>query len=238
MGLPTSKLLPEAGRPETSAGLVGKTRLGSLFGLAIGWEGRERLGHAAGIELRVVQDANLGESSSLHDAADKESKCLFNVDLETGTRLHEAAASFAGPIKAHGGGHLTALLQIALVARYDFDRRNCSGCGAVDLTWLEACFECAFCVVTASFRLHVNEVVKVLQSLERITRRYIIDHEKGICPEVGRRPHAAVLLLASRVCQGEMIRRAIDATSDAVRVLDGGIILGRPLRTDQSESNG
>ena len=62
--------------------------------------------------------------------------------------------------------------------------------------------------------------------------------QEGVGAEIGRRPHAAVLLLAGRVGEGEVVRGAVDAARDAVGVLDRGVIFRRPLRADEAQRDG
>lgn len=224
---PRSTLLPVSRRATAAAAVV------------IGERG-ERLGHAAGVHLGVVEDAHLGEVAALHDAADEQGKRLLNVDLEAGARLHEAASALAGPVEAHGGGHGAALLQVALVARDDFDggddfaAAGSRSSGGV----CDAGFSGPFRIVQPRLGFHVNQVIKVLQRVEGVARGDVVDEKKGVGAEVGGRPHAAVLLLAGGVGEGEVVGGAVDAAGDGVVVLNGRVVLGGPLGTDEAESDG
>lgn len=93
-------------------------------------------------------------------------------------------------------------------------------------------------VVEARVGLHVDQLVEVAQGLEAVGRRDVVDEQEGVGAEVRRRPHAAVLLLAGRVRQREVVRRAVDAPRDAVAILDGRVVLGRPLRVHEAQRDG
>lgn len=93
-------------------------------------------------------------------------------------------------------------------------------------------------VVEARVGLHVDQLVEVAQGLEAAGGRDVVDEQEGVGAEVRRRPHAAVLLLAGRVSQREVVGGAVDAPRDAVAVLDGRVVVGRPLRAHETQRDG
>src|SRR5690606_23693672 len=79
---------------------------------------------AAATTAATATASLLGETAGLDNAADDEGEGLFDVDLEPGARLHEAAAALARPLEPRRRRHLPALLEVALVAGHDLDGRD------------------------------------------------------------------------------------------------------------------
>ncbi|KAH6606006.1 hypothetical protein Trco_005159 [Trichoderma cornu-damae] len=205
----TKKLLPKA--TLAAADLVAVERGPSnawsafliLLGLCRG-QGRQWLRHAPRAHLGVVQDALLGEPPALDHALDDERKRLLDVDLEAGAGLHEAAAALARPLQPRGRRHSPALLQVALVAGDDLDGRDGPGAGAgAGVRGADAGDAGALGIVEADLGLHVDELVKVLEGVERVARGDVVDHEEGVGAQVGGGPHAAILLLAGGVGEAQ-----------------------------------
>lgn len=144
------------------------------------------------------------------------SKRLFDVDHLPGTRLHEAALVGAGPFQALLALDLAPRLQVALVAGDDLD----GGHGAV---------------VQALVGLHVDHLHEVLEGLEALRVGDVIDQQESVAAQVAGGPQAAVLLLAGRVRQRQVVRLAVDCARHAVRVLDGRVIVVRPGAADQAQ---
>ncbi|KAL8403753.1 hypothetical protein RB594_008853 [Gaeumannomyces avenae] len=213
----------DVGPPVAGPTPVGAVDAGLFRAGAVAGQRAEGLGHAALVHASLlVEHAHLGEATGLDDAAHDEGKRLLDVDLEAGRRLHEAAAVAAGPLEPLGGGDLPALLEVALVAGDDLDGRDRLGAGAGTgregggrVAGADAGAGGAGGVVEAVLGLHVDQVVEVAEGVERVARRDVVDHEEGVGAQVGRGPHAAVLLLAGRVGQGQGRTRMSTATAPA-----------------------
>ncbi|SPQ24694.1 397c17b3-1913-4a60-84b2-c04c7b11fdb7 [Thermothielavioides terrestris] len=229
-----------------------------------GRQRRQRLGHApaAGGQLGVG-GARGGQAAGLDDAAHQQREGLLDVDLEPRARLHEAAAAPARPLEPHRGGDLPAVLQVALVAGHDLDWRHRLGAGAgaarrqpvvqqvVVVRGVarvrqrrrhvqagQAGAAGAGRVVEPRLGFHVDQLVEVVERVERGARRDVVDEQEGVGAQVRRRPHAAVLLLAGRVGQAEVVHHAVDPARHAVAVLDRRVVLARPLAPDQAQGDG
>lgn len=246
--LPAAQFSPEASLAAPKPLTIRKSRTSKsrraalLVILVIIRQRGEGLGDAARVELRGIVDAHLSQLAALHDPAHNQGKRLLDIDLEARTRLHEAAATLAGPIEAHNGRDLSASLQIALVAHNDLDGGyRLGGVGkeiGIGVVGLDASAAGALGVVEAHLGFHVDEVVEVLERLEAFAGCDVVDHEEGVGAEVGGRPHATVLLLAGGVGQGEVVDGAVDIAGDGVVVLDGGVVLGGPLGADEAQRDG
>lgn len=230
---PTAQLLPKATLPTTDLVSVQYGTPDPRTALLIPLtprtkQRRQRLRHAPRAHISVVP-ALLNELPGLDHALHDERKRLLDIDLVAGARLHEAAAASARPLEPRGRRHRPALLQVALVARHNLDGLDGPGARAgAGIGWADAGAAGALGVVEADLGLHADELVKVLQGVEGVARSDVVDHEEGVCAEVGRRPHAAVLLLAGGVSEAQVVGDAVDDARDAVVVLDGRVVVGRP----------
>lgn len=178
-----------------------------------------------------------GDAARLDHAAHQQGEGLLDVHAVAGTGLHEAAAVGARPLEAGLRGHLALGLQIALVAGHDLDGPDVWR-GRLRVVVAGAGIARVGSGLEARVGLHVDEVVEVGELVQRGRAGDVVDEQEGVGVQVRGRPHAAILLLAGGVGDGEMVRLAIDAARHRVRVLDSRVVLRRPLTAHKSERDG
>lgn len=191
--------------------------------------------------LLTIPQARCGGSDGgparLNHAAHQQGERLLDVHAVAGAGLHEAATVCARPFEAGLRGHLALGLQVALVAGDDLDgphvwrgrqRVVVASAGVVGVGG----------GLETRVGLHVDEVVEVGELVQRGRAGDVVDEQEGVGVQVRGRPHAAILLLAGGVCDGEVVRLAIDAARHRVGVLDGRVVLRRPLTAHKAEGDG
>jgi hypothetical protein len=163
-------------------------------------------------------------------------KRLLDVDHLARARLHEATLAPPRPLQAVLGLDLALALQVALVAGDNLDGRRLA-------------------VVNAVLLLHVDHLHEEVERVERVGRGDVVDEQEGVGLQVRGGPEAAVLLLAGRVGEHEVVGHAVDGARHRVRVLwrgmlaaegagrggsrtDGRVVVGRPLASDQPQGDG
>jgi len=146
-------------------------------------------------------------------------KRLLDIDHVPRTRLHEAAPPLSRPLEALLRGDLSLALEVALVACDNPDRRDPG-------------------IVHAVFLLHVDHLHEEVERVERGRLGDVVDEQEGIGLQVRGCPEAAVFLLAGGVGEHEMVRLAVYAARDRVRVFDGGVISASATRSAASAHRG
>ncbi len=142
------------------------------------------------IECLSVHPPHVGKES-------RTGKSLLDIHHLSGTRLHKSTIPRPRPLQPVPARYHACILQIALVARHDFDRLD-------------------FLRVVAVLTFHIDHLHKVIQRGERRLIGDVVDEEECIGAEVRCRPQAAVFFLTGSIGEGEKVRLAIDGSGDGI----------------------
>ena len=132
-------------------------------------------------------------------------KRLLNIHHLPRTRLHEPIPPALRPLQPIPRADLAHPLQIAFVPRHDTHGQHA--------VLLEPCLA-----------LNLNHLVEVLERLQGVRLRDVVDEQEGVGAEVAGGPESAVFFLARRVGEGEGVGDAVDGARDGVGVFDRGVV--------------